>query len=849
MKITLKNFRCHRDATFQIPDEGLVLLSGESGVGKTTILNAILYAMYGNLRKPYSRGTTSCQVTLEIKGITITRSNRPNRVVVKYQDTEYEDEAAQGLIEKIFGMNSREFMSSSYVIQSHRNSVVSMTPNEQVEFIETLAFSDAIHIEYRKKFREAVKTSRKELARCEGCLSVAEKQVSLVRDDISGTYSFDINDIVEPKTVKKEKEDLTRQMQTIRKRTIILQGELQVLQEVKRKNKELEKNKRTLEIEISQYTQIRANLPEVLDQDKIKNLEFQLEQTNTLLSQTKSFHSRIKALEKIKKYQAELSRSLQTRIDKLKDTLLPQVELQKLEKKVRDLEKNRKTYESETAGIDASKKTREEATSTIKEIFAEAKKIFFRKNTSRYKNGHTLLEYLECKIKNLREDLSSAKYTVSDLEGKISIEKILGRVYACPQCSTVLSFEDGELCKASEVTENDGSDYQIRLISEKMNVASTQARFDKMGTWITLLRAALANLSKPVPKLTVKYNHRDAIEMEKRLVGYSRTLKDIEELKGQLSNLDDGSTTTSIIKDLRVKEEILVKGYPKDFTPNLEIETIKEQISQITSNLDEAWNTKSEWSSLTREISTREDRLRYVIKHLPQKKYLPSQKTRTISIVTEEMSTMQNSILMASSRLEELVKIIEHIGRYEIYQNTLTTLKKLQQQCSTYENERLAAEKALEGAMGLRAAGKEAEILAMEKTIESINEHAKIYLEELFKESILPLLHVRLEGTKITSRGTIRTQMNTVVEYNDGSDGPFDDLSGGEKQRIELAFLFSVNDMIGSQMILLDECLNNLGFERNMEILSYLRDFSGGKLILVVAPKSVQGVFNEIVTL
>jgi len=133
MKITLKNFRCHRDAHFEIPDEGLVMLSGESGMGKTTILNAVAYAMYGNLRKPYSHGTTTCQVTLEIKGMTITRSNRPNRVVVEYQEAEYEDDAAQGLIDKVFGMNFQEFMASSYVVQSLHNSVVSMTPTEQVK--------------------------------------------------------------------------------------------------------------------------------------------------------------------------------------------------------------------------------------------------------------------------------------------------------------------------------------------------------------------------------------------------------------------------------------------------------------------------------------------------------------------------------------------------------------------------------------------------------------------------------------------------------------------------------------------------------------------------------------------
>jgi ABC-type Mn2+/Zn2+ transport system ATPase subunit len=90
--------------------------------------------------------------------------------------------------------------------------------------------------------------------------------------------------------------------------------------------------------------------------------------------------------------------------------------------------------------------------------------------------------------------------------------------------------------------------------------------------------------------------------------------------------------------------------------------------------------------------------------------------------------------------------------------------------------------------------------------------------------------------------------MNTVVRYK-GDESSMDDLSGGETQRVELAFLLAVNDMIGSPMILLDECLNNLDAEINMDVLSQLRDLSGGKIILVISHEAVEGVFDEIVTL
>jgi predicted ATP-binding protein involved in virulence len=43
MKITLQNFRCFKEKTLDIPQGNISLLKGESGKGKTTILESINY--------------------------------------------------------------------------------------------------------------------------------------------------------------------------------------------------------------------------------------------------------------------------------------------------------------------------------------------------------------------------------------------------------------------------------------------------------------------------------------------------------------------------------------------------------------------------------------------------------------------------------------------------------------------------------------------------------------------------------------------------------------------------------------------------------------------------------------
>ena len=135
MRLKLVNFRCHANAEFEFPDSGLVLLSGYSGSGKSTVLKAILYALFGNkaVRKPYTFGSTTCTVTLDWLGLHIQRTNRPNRLVVN----DLEDAAAQSIIDEKLGAGYEEFLISSYIPQKNNSSILSMSQLEQLAMIKT----------------------------------------------------------------------------------------------------------------------------------------------------------------------------------------------------------------------------------------------------------------------------------------------------------------------------------------------------------------------------------------------------------------------------------------------------------------------------------------------------------------------------------------------------------------------------------------------------------------------------------------------------------------------------------------------------------------------------------------
>src|SRR5437868_3090323 len=119
MKLQLTDFKYHNDLIIELPQTGLILIHGKSGVGKSTIFNSISFALYGKVRRPCSHGTKSCKVSLSIErfDLNITRTRTPNSLIVNHKGKMYEDVAGQGVIDKIMKMDHSKFEASSYFDQ------------------------------------------------------------------------------------------------------------------------------------------------------------------------------------------------------------------------------------------------------------------------------------------------------------------------------------------------------------------------------------------------------------------------------------------------------------------------------------------------------------------------------------------------------------------------------------------------------------------------------------------------------------------------------------------------------------------------------------------------------------
>ena len=96
--------------------------------------------------------------------------------------------------------------------------------------------------------------------------------------------------------------------------------------------------------------------------------------------------------------------------------------------------------------------------------------------------------------------------------------------------------------------------------------------------------------------------------------------------------------------------------------------------------------------------------------------------------------------------------------------------------------------------------------------------------------------------------GSVRFKLSTVVSYR-GQEGVDlkEDVSGGENDRIVLAYQLALNSLYNSPILMLDEPFTGLNAELIDLALDGLRVISQNKLVLVVSNGIQTGSFDEVI--
>lgn len=818
MKLKLKNFRCYLEKEFDFGPDGLVLLSGPSGCGKSTLMQAITFALYGTGNKLVTFGKNSCEVELEIDNFIITRTKRPNRLVVVNRKTneDFEDDAAQGIINEKFGT---AFEITSYLQQNAINSFILMSPLDKLAFLEKFAFHGVDLGQLKGRCQSIIKKRNEELISTTSQLELAsEHYKNLVKPA----------KVVFPIKTKNKENAMKNEVIRLKNSKILIKRAEKDLQQLSEELVDTKIYSSQLEIKNEQLESI---------QEKIEQLELDKKTTY------------YEGDEKLKEYEADLKvllnrkelLLLQTRYEEDKNRLenMQADEIEEMRKEIEVIQTNLwKEYSHEEVNKNITEYT---------QLIRDAEKIDrLKESKEKYLVNEEKLEQSKKTLQKTREELSAKK----DLLSKLLLQE---ESYECPSCHVSLRLQDNELHLfedelPSNETSIDDIKKDIANLSRILNRLeySVPEEDNKLKRYKEIIQEIASIESQYEEEIPSKEEAETTIEYMKE---YKRVQNELDKKRKKLeTNIKDKVFSTSLesFKAQIVKQKETIKTIESSLKSEKIATNINEEELRHTIQIQK--QNKEKISTYDKQLKTIKNELKTIIETTEDigKKFREKYSSqRDLKKIEQEITEKTEEIKSLKHNCETHEKNVAKIEEYKKYKEDLerytewaTKIEKLTEK-EEKDRKRYAA------ATQLKDKILEAESLAILNIINSINVHSQEYLDIFFPTD--PIV-VRLLPFKTTKKKTTKPQINLEIDYK-GMEADINMLSGGELARVILAYTLALSEIFNAPVIMLDESTASLDQEMTSIVMEGIRKNFSNKLIIVIAHQVISGDFDRQISL
>jgi exonuclease SbcC len=824
MQLILKNFRCYEEKTFEFGEQGLVLLSGGSGRGKSTILMAIDFALFGSGTKIIMHGKKSCSVELTFQKLKIVRKKGPNHLLV---NDCYEDDAGEAVIKDMFG---QIFNSVSYIPQNPRKTFVLLSPAERLDFLETFAFKDFDIVGLKEKAKSVIKEANEQLLKTAGSIRYATQM--LEQKPKPENKPFFVPGI-------KKKENIEKYIQN---EAVKLKNSVTILKTNEKKVKQLYELIQKMEM-------FKMKLSE---REKTK---LSLEKNKAELELEKE-----KVIEKEKTVSKVSLLCLEMRLQKLlrnKDLVRMQKTFEENEEKLQRL-----ILQEEEELKAKIKSLQHELDDNPTEDELQNEIIFFTELISKKKELEKAEKDIACfeKDKQAEEKFAEVKKKCLDTRLQLDRAKLEKEKLKCPHCQNAIRLVNGSIIKFAE--ERD-------VQQENMSVHQTMEQLQAQLTKLTLEEKAM------LPKLENQKKYYSALKRKDELLaeilemnGVTETIQECEtqqeEFKALLSKLQKNEQE---LVELRAK--LTKKQYSttisliqrQQLSDKKKLEQLRVANDVITTEGEKKEEEAEDEEALRQKINSKKQLHEQVefFDKLVKKAYVELQD------LEEEINNLHVQIKaekpLSSLRVElnEAKQLIDHHEArkkdLELFFKKVLEWKQNQKDVEEYDNlfaeVELLKEKEMEQKKKYTASCEfrdnilEAESIFVSNVIDNVNNNVQLYLEHFFPDHPIT---VRLSSFKENMKNETKPSIHLEIDYK-GMEMDLSMLSGGEVSRVILSFTLAFADLYNSPLILLDECTSSLDQDLTTSVLEGLKEHFGSKLCLIVAHQVVKGAFDKVITL
>ena len=904
MQVELNNFRCWKKQTFNFNDKGIILINGNSGSGKSSILNAIYFAITGNGNKMVTHGEKKCSVKLIFNGEyflkEITRTKSPSRLTVLYNDISYEDEEAQKIIDNHFGNN---FQQTSYMTQKMIHSFLTLSSLEKMNFLQKFVLdnseSENNSINMKKKCKNKINELKKILIEHNSKKSLYENEFILTENKLKKIISLDINIDEYIKSISNDSYDpiIIKQLRSKQNELNIIYNHYNqyVIQE-----NEYIKQKENLLKELNDY---QLNIKEI--QSKINTTEYKGDNYYQLLQEDKLYYS------SQTKY-TNLLNNIDLDINNCNIYIKEQLSFFNKEKN-KIVDKNKNNYEQLIQihnDIDYIKNNIEKwnkSTQTIIEYYN-----FIKDNI--YKNETINIDTINSSIILLQNNIDELKttYTVKyeQLNKLKNDSNINNQLHKCPNCHISLKFKISKKePNIQKLVEYKNEPQELETYKNKINIL--QEELNNINKLIEDKQREIYNLENKKIELT---NYKLKLDNYKKRIGRA------EQVFIKYINFTfDNNSELCNSKSVQTKVNNMNKWLEEYYKYLTEIENYRELIKQLNINEikfdNNCFNDYNKVSIILNNVNDiiKTNKNENVVKkynnlylklneliHLNNNKSNQTVPSISLEELDKELltqtklkseneynkqtlNTLTNKNICLKNKIEELNKKIINLtefillnndikNKYENIEKEINECYKKEQEYNHYINcltlyndwKRLNNEKKIQNYLYNTVSNdivihetllnkiNETESISLTHCIDTINYYINDYLEKFFpNDSIIVDIVPFKEKLKNSTNGkNDNSELKPVIDIKvcyKGEEVELLSLSGGEYDRVALAIMLSFNNLSKSNIVLLDESIASLDSNLTNDILVILKENMINKCIIVVAHQLSTGIFDQII--
>ena len=870
-RLRLKNFKSYSNEIINF-DKGITVIVGQNGAGKSSIFEAISFALYkqhtaGKLGDLVRNNTENMSVELDFisrgKEYRIVRDKTKSKTVSRLltktsSDSEFmsicsgEKEVADN-IQAILDMDANLFLNAIYVRQGEIAELVDKTPAEKKRLIGKLLGLDSLENAW-KNLSPLISEYENKLSEIKGKLyskSALDEEYKVKTNELNEMKSRGHELESQIEEVKQMIEEISESKRNMEREKEIYETQMNNFNNEKQTLERLEKDKHTLqesldkireaEEEIARLEKYVSKLDVYLDFEKsvvsiqsLKESEIELEdKIDSIKEQKKLIH------EKKQGYNDYL------KSDELISTLNnKKIDLEKQLATITSLEKDKKDL---LKGIEADRNDIESFFSVSKEKLLDygvsqddLASVDDLKKLGDITNKFS--DEISAKIEDLTDEINSKKQEIVAFKQTIAscekpLEELADVENKCPVCQSDISDAKKEELITQYKTEIEENEENIRLFTKnKDSFTEKQSTVKKLSEDILEYKYKFSNLEKDLERLNEIDQGLDAKEHIGNKLGelileiakekenrdsYKQDHDDYNQAKGALDVL--GSQTESEYKLKQIKNEI-----------DVHVKNIKlaiENDSHLSGDMDNL------------ELKQRIDDLKAKNEEYNQLKgFVQNKKTVTahfesvkedIGVCNNQLEIIQNKIDASTYDKEKYEQIIYrdemYVRRQESFTNELSEIKGRARELINVHKS--LAEKIKNNDRFQKEYENISQYLVLLKDIREL--YGKNGIQKELRNNSRPIIQ---KNTKKFfddfnfnySDLIIDDEYNVVVRGPEG-ESSMSMVSGGEKIAIALALRLGITKSMAKgdlETILLDEPTIHLDDSRRQELINLLKEMS-----------------------